>query len=224
MIRKGRHDKPIELQSRPRHIPERSCLGCKIKRNPQDLARIVCNRDGVVNLDRLGKAPGRGVYVCFNAVCLRKALSPPRLASALKCPVVVPEFDTFYQTLEIWLFERLKSYFYLARKAGILISGHMALYRALVRAQVTCIILAEDIAVSRANEYRSWCVRHNIPYMTLFSKEELGQLIGQSQRSAIGFTESYFYRQISAAVISLENLRSSKRLPENNSRLCQPSS
>jgi ribosomal protein L7Ae-like RNA K-turn-binding protein len=177
-----------------------------------------------VNLDRLGNASGRGAYICFDALCLRKALTPSRLASALKCPIVVPEFDVLYQAFEGWLSERLRSYFHLARKAGILISGYVALHRAIARAQVTCVVLAEDIAVLRADEYRSWCVRHNIPCITLFSKEELGQLIGKSNRSAVGFTESYFYRQISTAVMSLENLRSSRGLPGNNSSFCQLSS
>jgi ribosomal protein L7Ae-like RNA K-turn-binding protein len=139
------------------------------------------------------------------------------LASAFKCSVVVPEFDTLYQALVMWLYERLKSYFQLARKAGILVSGHVSLHRALVGAQVTCVVLAEDIAVSRADEYRSWCVRLNIPCITLFAKEELGQLIGKANRSAVGFTESHFYEQISIAVMSLERLRSSKELSGTNS-------
>ena len=224
MIRKHRRDQPIRLTSRTKHIPERSCLGCRIKCHPQDLARLVCDKHGVVRLDRSGNAPGRGAYICFDAVCLRKALTLSRLASAFRCPVVVPEFDTLYQALGMWLYERLKSYFQLAQKTGILISGSMSLHRALAHTNVVCVVLAEDIAVSRAEEYRSWCRRHNIPCITLFSKEELGQLIGKSQRSAVGFTESHFYRQISTAVRSLEKLGSSKGLPETNSRFCQPSS
>jgi predicted RNA-binding protein YlxR (DUF448 family) len=195
-----------------------------MKRHPQDLARLVCDKQGVVRLDRSGNAPGRGAYICFDAVCLRKALTLSRLSSAFKCPVVVPEFDTLYQALGMWLYERLKSYFQLAQKAGILISGSVSLHRALTYSDVACVVLAKDIAVSRAEEYRSWCMRHNIPCITLFSKEELGQLIGKSQRSAVGFTESHFYRQIFTAVRALEKLCSSKGLPETNSRFYQPSS
>jgi ribosomal protein L7Ae-like RNA K-turn-binding protein len=195
-----------------------------MKRHPQDLIRLVCDKYGVVRLDRSGNAPGRGAYICFDASCLRKALTLSRLTSAFRCPVVVPEFDTFCQALSMWLYERLKSYFQLAQKAGILISGSTSLRGALAHTNVACVVLAKDIAISRAEEYRAWCRRHKIPCITLFSKEELGQLIGKSQRSAVGFTESHFYRQISTAVRSLEKLGSSKGLPETNSRFCQPSS
>ena len=40
-------------------------------------------------------------------------------------------------------------------------------------------ILAEDIAIGRAEEYRSWCTQYNVPCVTLFTKEELGHIIGK---------------------------------------------
>jgi predicted RNA-binding protein YlxR (DUF448 family)/ribosomal protein L7Ae-like RNA K-turn-binding protein len=224
MTRKNRRDRPIEARSRPKHIPERSCLGCRSRRAPHELARLICNQYGVVQLDRSGSAPGRGAYICFDTACLRKALKLSRLAAAFRRPVVVPEFDTLYQAFDRWLCERLRSYFQLARKAGVLVSGYVSLHNALARAKVVCLVLAEDIAVSRANEYRSWCTQDNIPCITLFSKEELGQLIGRSDRSAVGLTESHFCKQIYTAVASLENLRSSKGLAETSSSFCQLSS
>jgi ribosomal protein L7Ae-like RNA K-turn-binding protein len=162
--------------------------------------------------------------MCFDTACLRNACKLSRLASAFRCSVVVPEFDALYQAVDRWLCERLQSYFQLARKAGALVSGYVSLQNALARAKIVCLVLAEDIAASRANEYRSWCERDNIPCITLFSKEELGQLIGRSDRSAVGLTEAHFCKQIYTAVASLENLRSSKRLAETNSSLCQLSS
>jgi hypothetical protein len=177
-----------------------------------------------VRLDRSGNAPGRGAYICFDAVCLRKALKLSRLVSAFKCPVVVPEFDTLYQALSMWLCERLKSYLQLAQKAGVLVSGSLSLQQALARARVVCVVLAEDIVASRAEIYRSWCIRHNIPCFTLFTKEELGQLIGKSNRSAIGFTELHFCRQMITAIKSLEKLRSSHEPPGTNTSFCQLSS
>ena len=224
MIRKNRRAKATEASGRTKHIPTRTCLGCKSQRPPQDFARFVCDQYGIVRLDRSGNAPGRGAYICFDAVCLRKALKLSRLASAFKCPVVVPEFDTLYQALSMWLYERLKSYLQLAQKAGVLVSGSMSLQQALSRARVVCIVLAEDIVTTRAEIYRSWCIRQNIPCLTLFTKEELGQLIGKSNRSAIGFTERHFCRQMTTAIKSLEKLRSSNGPPGTKVNFCQLSS
>jgi uncharacterized protein len=169
-------------------------------------------------LDRSGNAPGRGAYICFDAVCLRKALKLSRLVSAFKCSVVVPEFDSLYQALNMGLCERLKSYLQLAQKAGVLVSGSVSLQQALARARVVCVVLAEDIVASRAQIYRSWCIQQNIPCLTLFTKEELGQLIGKSNRSAIGFTELHFCRQVTTAIKFLEKLHSSNGSPGTNTR------
>jgi ribosomal protein L7Ae-like RNA K-turn-binding protein len=177
-----------------------------------------------VRLDRSRSAHGRGVYICFDAVCLRKALKLSRLVSAFKCPVVVPEFDALYQALSMWLCERLKSCLQLAQKAGVLVSGSVSLQQALARSRVVCIVLAEDIVASRAEMYRSWCIQQNIPCLTLFTKEELGQLIGKSNRSAVGFTEWHFCRQMTTAIKFLEKLRSSNEPPGTNTSFCQLSS
>lgn len=220
MIRKNRRAKATEASSRTKHVPTRTCLGCKSQRPSQDLARFVCDQYGIVRLDRLGNAPGRGAYICFDAMCLRKALKLSRLVSAFKCPVVVPEFDTLYQALSVWLCERLKSYLQLAQKAGALVSGSMLLQQAFTRARVVCVVLAEDIAASRAEIYRSWCIRQNIPCLTLFTKEDLGKFIGKSNRSAIGLTDLHFCRQLMTAIKSLEKLHFSNGLPGTNASFC----
>jgi hypothetical protein len=146
------------------------------------------------------------------------------LASAFKCPVVVPEFDMLYQAFDRWLCQRLQSYVQLARKAGALVSGYASLQKAFARSKVMCLVLAEDIAASRADEYRAWCSQHNIPCITLFSKEELGRLIGKSERSAVGFTKLHFCNLIYTTVVSLEKLRLSKGIPGMNASFSQLSS
>jgi predicted RNA-binding protein YlxR (DUF448 family) len=224
MIRKKRRANATEVSSRTKHVPTRTCLGCKSQRPPQDFARFICDQYGVVRLDRSGNAPGRGAYICFDAVCLRKALKLSRLVSAFKCSVIVPEFDSLYQALNAGLCERLKSYLQLAQKAGGLVSGSVSLQQALARARVVCVVLAEDIVASRAQIYRSRCIQQNIPCLTLFTKEELGQLIGKSNRSAIGFTESHFCRQMTTVIKFLEKLRSSNGSPGTHTRFCQLSS
>ena len=43
-------------------IPQRTCIGCKEKKDKKDLIRIVKDKDGNITLDRTGKANGRGAY------------------------------------------------------------------------------------------------------------------------------------------------------------------
>ena len=55
-------------------IPQRTCIGCKEKKDKKDLIRIVKDKDGNITLDRTGRANGRGAYICDNIQCLEKAI------------------------------------------------------------------------------------------------------------------------------------------------------
>jgi len=57
----------------PKKIPMRQCVGCREMKAKMELVRVVRSPEGQISLDFRGKAPGRGVYVCPNPECLKKA-------------------------------------------------------------------------------------------------------------------------------------------------------
>jgi predicted RNA-binding protein YlxR (DUF448 family) len=203
----GQQHQKEQGQALARHRAERTCIGCKVQREAHDLLRFVCTPQGGVILDASGHVPGRGMYVCCDVVCLRKALKPAKLALALKRPVMAPDFDPVYQEVRRLLYKRLRTCLSLGQKAGAIISGYVPLRQALAQARVLYMILAEDIATGRAEEYRSWCTQHRVPYVTLFTKEELGHIIGKPSRSAVGLTAPHFLKLLLARLTSLERLQ-----------------
>lgn len=76
--------------------PERRCAGCSEHREKNELIRVVRSPEGEVSLDYTGKASGRGVYICRDAACLKKARRARRFESSLK--VEIPE--AVYERLE----------------------------------------------------------------------------------------------------------------------------
>ena len=56
-----------------RKIPVRTCIACRTPRPKKELLRIVKNKEGEVSCDFVGKASGRGAYICPNIQCLEKA-------------------------------------------------------------------------------------------------------------------------------------------------------
>lgn len=66
--------------------PERTCVGCRIKRLKTELLRIVRTSDGRVVVDPEGTVPGRGAYVCRDPVCVGKATRKGALSRALRRP------------------------------------------------------------------------------------------------------------------------------------------
>jgi len=61
------------MPAKPRKIPMRMCVGCREMKPKQSLLRVVKPQEGDAHIDRTGKAPGRGAYVCDNIDCLKKA-------------------------------------------------------------------------------------------------------------------------------------------------------
>jgi uncharacterized protein len=59
------------------------CVGCREMKPKMDLIRIVKNREGDIDIDLKGKAPGRGAYICNDIECLHKAIKNKLLDKAL---------------------------------------------------------------------------------------------------------------------------------------------
>lgn len=90
----------------PKKIPMRMCVGCRQMNPKKELIRVVRTQLGdaeegenptcVVSIDRTGKAPGRGAYLCQSVECLEKAVKTRALERALE------------QKIEPEVFEQLK--------------------------------------------------------------------------------------------------------------------
>jgi predicted RNA-binding protein YlxR (DUF448 family) len=53
----------------------------------KELVRVVKSPEGVISLDRSGKANGRGAYICHNAECYKKAIKARRLEKAFSMQI-----------------------------------------------------------------------------------------------------------------------------------------
>ena len=67
-----------------KHMPQRTCVGCREVQGKRQLIRVVRQADGRVRIDPTGKAPGRGAYLHTHSGCWQQALNGGRLAHALK--------------------------------------------------------------------------------------------------------------------------------------------
>ena len=68
---------------RPRHVPQRTCVGCRTVEGKRALVRVVRTPEGRVEIDPTGKRNGRGAYVHVQRSCWEAALRGG-LAHALK--------------------------------------------------------------------------------------------------------------------------------------------
>ncbi|GAB4320542.1 MAG: YlxR family protein [Dehalococcoidia bacterium] len=72
------------MAPKPRHVPTRTCIGCRQHAGKRDLVRIVRTPTGDVRIDPTGRAPGRGAYIHSNRACWEKALKGATMNRTLK--------------------------------------------------------------------------------------------------------------------------------------------
>lgn len=72
-------------RKRGKHIPQRTCVGCREVHAKRSLTRLVRTPDGV-KIDPVGKLPGRGAYLHDARACWQQGLKG-KLAHALKTEI-----------------------------------------------------------------------------------------------------------------------------------------
>ena len=83
-----------------RKIPLRRCTGCNEQKPKKELVRVVRSPQGEIALDRVGKMPGRGAYLCPSAQCLAKARKAKRLERALDAQIPPEVYGRIEQEIE----------------------------------------------------------------------------------------------------------------------------
>jgi len=78
-------------QQRPKHVPERTCIGCREIRPKRELIRIVRTESGGVEIDQTGKRSGRGAYLCKAKTCWEAGLKKEHLDRALRMKIAAED-------------------------------------------------------------------------------------------------------------------------------------
>jgi len=73
-----------------KHIPRRTCVGCREVQSKRELVRVVRTPAQHVQVDPTGKQNGRGAYLHNQRLCWEKALNG-RLSRALKVDAIGDE-------------------------------------------------------------------------------------------------------------------------------------
>lgn len=75
------------MSPKPRHIPQRTCVGCRSTDAKRQFVRVVRTLEGTVEVDATGKRNGRGAYLCSRRECWEEALKKDRLGRALRTTI-----------------------------------------------------------------------------------------------------------------------------------------
>ncbi len=81
-------------------IPQRRCVGCNNMKEKKELIRVVRSAEGEVSIDKTGKKPGRGAYVCPTSECITKAVKEKRLEKALDVAIGTEIYEKLLEELK----------------------------------------------------------------------------------------------------------------------------
>lgn len=82
-----------------RNVGDRLCLGCNAIRPKGEMVRVVRAADGNLRLDRDGRLPGRGAYVCPRQECLERALKRHGFDRAYKTHIAAAALEQLRRDL-----------------------------------------------------------------------------------------------------------------------------
>ena len=80
-------------------IPMRMCTGCGEMKPKKELVRVVKSPEGEISIDRTGRSPGRGAYVCPNPECLKIAKKSRRLEMVFASQIPEEVYDALEKEL-----------------------------------------------------------------------------------------------------------------------------
>ncbi len=188
------------------HEPERTCIGCRGSFAKNEVVRIVAASGSVV-IDYREKLPGRGAYVCPRPECIRKALGRESLSRALHAArLTLPSPDEFVARLAAGITEKIKSLISMAAKAGRLSAGYSAVRDALGKGGVHLLICARDISEGTREKVLLTGEAARVRQVTLFTKDELGRMLGREEVGVVGIGDSGFAGAVWKETVRLKSL------------------
>lgn len=74
----------LKVKAKVKVKPERTCIGCRQKRQKNSLIRISSKNITELSVNDSAVADGRGAYICYDRECIEKIFKKGAISRALK--------------------------------------------------------------------------------------------------------------------------------------------
>jgi len=172
--------------SEERRSKQRSCIACRTSRERSELLRFVLGPEGELVFDGQRKLPGRGVHVCPDPGCLKRAVERRGFDRGFRRTVKVGKADELFATICSWAQRRALSMLGLARRAGLLIAGGDEVLAGMASGEVALVVLANDLSSRRRADVEWKAESLGVPWRALSTREALGQAVGRPPTGILG--------------------------------------
>ncbi|MDD2365503.1 MAG: DUF448 domain-containing protein [Desulfuromonadaceae bacterium] len=187
-------------------IPQRTCLGCRVSKDKQQLLRFIQTPEMEIYPDLDNKLPGRGAYTCNSIHCVATAVDRQQFKRSFKQNVTVMQSDVLIDYLRKQLSLRIIGLIGLANKAGLITAGSSLVTDMLKgRNKPGLIIIAADISEAIGSKIITCADYNKVPRRMVLTKDDLGAVLGKAPKSAISIASSGFVAQLIKAIDRYRN-------------------
>lgn len=178
--------------------PERMCVGCGRRRGQLELVRFSGGPLGLRAYLKRGK--GRGLYLCPDIGCLEQTVRRKALQRTLGPDFGPLTVQQLRESIHEAVLQKIQRLLGLARRARKVAAGTRGVWQALQAGRVRLLLLSRDILGRSENRFGVEAKRRGVPVVALFSREELGGVLGDRPREVVGVSDDGFANGILQAV------------------------
>ncbi len=154
------------------------CLVTKTTYAREEMLRFVVSPEGTLVFDVSERLPGAGLWIKADKAILQTAVSKRLFNKAAGRNVIIP--DNLPDTVETELKACCLSLLGMARKAGLLVFGFENVKKSLNTLEAGVAFEAQDAAENGKNKL--FRPTDTFPVFSFLSREELGQITGQTEQ------------------------------------------
>lgn len=188
------------------HVPERSCVGCRLRAEREALVRVAVAPDGRVAIDPRARLVGRGAWVHPRAVCLEAMVKRHAAERSLKVGVQ-PGLDA--KSMLLGLREaterRARSLILVAARTKRVAVGADAVVVALQREKVFAVVVAVD-AGDVAKALAAEGVGEDTRVLRYGTRAALGALFGRAEVALVALLDVRVARELGTTIERLGQL------------------
>lgn len=172
--------------------PERRCAVTGLRQSPEFMIRFVVAPDGEIAPDLENRLPGRGIWLSARRDVVNTAVEKNVFSKAARQKVRAA--SGLADRIDALMTRRCLEILGLARRAGQVIAGFEKVKSAVKAGQVSLLVEAGDGAEDGRDKIRSHAP--NLPVITLFSGDELGQSLGRDRAVHVALTPGGLARRL----------------------------
>jgi predicted RNA-binding protein YlxR (DUF448 family) len=137
--------------------------------------RLVLGPDGKLLPDLYGRLPGRGIHLCPDFACFKKAAENNSLSRSLRTSARIEDVTRLFEIVLESSRDQVRAILSTAARSGCLLAGRSNVQKALEKRQLALVVLAEDASASLRRETISRAEGKNIPCHTLLTVADLSR-------------------------------------------------